>query len=54
MGLAEGCTLLRDVKKDQSLSYADVRLPAGRLSDQLRIEQDIRFFGSSARDARDN
>src|SRR5215207_3510584 len=36
MGLAEGCTLLRDVKKDQPLTYADVKMPAGRLSDQLR------------------
>jgi predicted homoserine dehydrogenase-like protein len=48
MGLAEACTLLRDVKKDQALSYADVKLPAGRLSDRLRAEQDVRFFGSTS------
>lgn len=46
MGLAEGCTLRRDVKKDQALTYADVKVPAGRLSDELRAEQDARFFGS--------
>jgi len=45
MGLAEGCKLLRDVKKDQALTYADVTRPTGRLSDQLRAEQDARFFG---------
>jgi len=39
MGVAEGCTLLRDVPKDQVLTYADVRLPAGRLIDTLRVEQ---------------
>ncbi|CAN5683684.1 NAD(P)-dependent oxidoreductase [soil metagenome] len=44
MGLAEGCTLLRDVKKDEALAYADVKLPAGRVSDQLRADQDARFF----------
>ena len=39
MGVAEGCTLLRDVAKDQVLAYADVRLPPGRLLDALREEQ---------------
>lgn len=39
MGVAEGCVLLRDVPKDQVLTYADVTLPAGRLIDALRIEQ---------------
>jgi predicted homoserine dehydrogenase-like protein len=39
MGVAEGCTLVRDVPKDQVLTYADVRLPEGRLIDRLRIEQ---------------
>jgi predicted homoserine dehydrogenase-like protein len=38
-GLVEGCTLIHDVPKDQVLTYADVRLPAGRLADQLRAEQ---------------
>jgi predicted homoserine dehydrogenase-like protein len=43
VGLAEGCRLLRDVAKDTVLTYADVELPAGRLSDALRAEQDALF-----------
>ncbi len=39
MGVAEGCTLLRDVARDEVLTYADVELPPGRLVDQLREEQ---------------
>ncbi|GAA4979935.1 NAD(P)H-dependent oxidoreductase [Kineococcus glutinatus] len=39
MGVAEGCTLKRDVAKDQVLTYDDVVLPAGRLIDALRAEQ---------------
>lgn len=39
MGVAEGCVLLRDVAKDEVLTYADVRLPEGRLVDALRAEQ---------------
>lgn len=48
IGLAEGCRLLRDVKRDEILGYGDVELPAGRLCDELRHEQDVTFFGSSA------
>lgn len=44
MGLAMGCTLLRDVKKDQVLTYDDVRLPEGRLIDRLRREQEAYFL----------
>ena len=47
IGLAEGCRLRRDIKKDQILTYDDVEVPAGRLCDKLRAEQDIYFFGSS-------
>jgi predicted homoserine dehydrogenase-like protein len=43
IGLAEGCTLIRDVPKDSALTYADVRLPEGRLSDTLRAEQEKYF-----------
>ena len=43
MGLAEGCRLIRDVPTDEVLTYADVELPAGRLADRLRGEQDARF-----------
>ncbi|GAB3599906.1 NAD(P)-dependent oxidoreductase [Kineococcus gypseus] len=39
MGVAEGCVLTRDVKKDEVLTYADVVLPEGRLIDALRAEQ---------------
>jgi predicted homoserine dehydrogenase-like protein len=39
MGVAEGCTLIRNVGKDTVLTYDDVRLPEGRLIDRLRLEQ---------------
>ena len=39
MGLVEGCRLMKDVKKDQALTYRDVRLPKDRLIDALRVEQ---------------
>ena len=48
VGLAEGGRLRRDVAKDEVIGYADVELPAGRLSDALRREQDEIFFGSPA------
>lgn len=47
MGVAEGCVLLRDVRKDEVLTYADVTLPPGRLIDELRAEQE-KLFPSSA------
>ncbi len=40
MGIAQGCTLKRDILQDQPLTYDDVEVPAGRLCDQLRAEQD--------------
>jgi predicted homoserine dehydrogenase-like protein len=43
IGLAEGCRLKRDIPKDQVLTYDDVELPAGRLCDQLRAEQNAHF-----------
>jgi len=42
-GLVEGCRLLRDVAKDQVLTYADVELPPNRLADTLRAEQYVHF-----------
>ena len=39
-GIVEGCRLLRDVPKDQTLTYDDVQLPEGRLVDKLRDEQE--------------
>lgn len=46
-GLVEGCTLRRDVPKDQVLTYDDVELPAGRLADRLRAEQYRHFRGDT-------
>jgi predicted homoserine dehydrogenase-like protein len=40
MGVSEGCRLKRDVSRDQVVTYGDVELPAGRLCDILRTEQD--------------
>lgn len=42
-GLAEGCRLKRDLPKDSVITYADVELPAGRLCDALRAEQNTLF-----------
>jgi predicted homoserine dehydrogenase-like protein len=43
IGLAEGCRLKRDIAKDDILSYDDVDLPDGRISDQLLAEQNDYF-----------
>lgn len=43
LGVAEGCVLRHDVPKDQVLTYDDVVIPAGRLVDQLRREQEEHF-----------
>ncbi len=43
IGIAGGCVLTRDIKKDKTLTYDDVVLPEGRLCDKLREEQD-KFF----------
>ena len=45
MGVAEGCRLLRDVEKDDVLTYDDVALPGGRLIDALRVRQ-AQHFGA--------
>ena len=44
IGLAEGCRLLRDIPKDQVLTYQDIERPEGRLCDKLRAEQDRHFY----------
>ena len=46
-GLVEGCKLLRDVAKDEVLTYDDVELPPGRIADRLRAEQYRHFRGES-------
>lgn len=44
MSLSEGCRLKSDIAKDQDISYSDVELPGGRISERLRREQDEWFF----------
>lgn len=46
-GLVEGCLLLRDVPKNEVLTYDDVALPADRLADKLRADQYKLFRGES-------
>ena len=46
-GLVEGCRLVRDIAKDQVLTYDDVVLPAGRIADRLRADQYARFRGEN-------
>lgn len=46
-GLAEGCTLRRNIAQDDVLTYDDVDVPAGRLADQLRAEQYATFRGEN-------
>ena len=48
MGVAEGCRLLRAVRKEDVLTYDDVELPGGRLIDDLRARQ-TRHFQSDDR-----
>lgn len=43
IGLAAGTRLTRPVAKDQPISNADVKLPPGRLIDQLRAQQNAHF-----------
>lgn len=43
IALSEGCVLLRDLAKDEVVSFDDVRLPATRLSDELWLEQQRRW-----------
>lgn len=44
VGLAEGCTLLRDVPRDHVLTFDDVELPAENLVLRLYREQTQMFF----------
>ena len=43
MGIAGGCRLMRDIPKDDAITYADAERPPGRIIDILRIEQTVRF-----------
>ncbi len=39
IALSEGCVLLRDIGKDEVVSFNDVQMPTQRLSDELWLEQ---------------
>ena len=47
MGLAEGCKLRRAIPKDRAIGYDDVKVPGGRLSDELRRHQPTRISAES-------
>jgi predicted homoserine dehydrogenase-like protein len=47
IGLAEGCVIRRSVPRDAVLTYDDVALPAGRLADRLRAEQNALFCATA-------
>ena len=47
MSLVEGSTLRNDVAKDEAISYKDLEIPANRVCDHLRREQDKLFFGEA-------
>jgi predicted homoserine dehydrogenase-like protein len=49
MGLSDGCRLLKNITKDQVISYDDVELPLDRLCDKLRDEQNGYFWGSETK-----
>lgn len=44
IGLAEGCRLKTNIKKDGIIRYQDVEIPENRLADKLRKEQNEKFF----------
>jgi predicted homoserine dehydrogenase-like protein len=46
-GLVEGCRLIRNIPKDQVITYNDIVLPEGRLADRLRAEQYRHFMGET-------
>ena len=43
IGISEGCRLKSDIPRNQAITYLDVELPAGRLCDSLRAEQNSSF-----------
>jgi predicted homoserine dehydrogenase-like protein len=53
MGVSEGCRLVRNMPKDQPITYADIELPQGRLCDQLRAQQYCHFGGRNPAGGRD-
>lgn len=47
IALSDGCVVLRDIGKDEVVSFKDVRMPTSRLSDELWMEQ-MRRWGAQA------
>ncbi|MEX2455411.1 MAG: hypothetical protein WD470_11945, partial [Rhodospirillaceae bacterium] len=47
----EGCRLVRDVRRDEILTYDDVECPPGRLVDGLRAEQAALFHAADGGEA---
>jgi predicted homoserine dehydrogenase-like protein len=45
IALSDDCVMMRDVRKDQVLCHADVRMPPKRLIDELWLEQKRRWPG---------
>ena len=45
-GLVEGCRLVRDIPRDAVITFDDVIVPPGRLSDRLYAEQNAHFSES--------
>jgi predicted homoserine dehydrogenase-like protein len=43
IGLSEGCRVIKQIAKDQLVTYGDIELPKGRLGDRLREEQNEVF-----------
>jgi len=43
MGLSEGCRLKADVRQDQAVTYSNIEVPARRLCDKLKDEQNALF-----------
>src|SRR5438874_7969657 len=46
-GLVQGCLLKHNIKKDEVITYDDVKLPPNRLADKLRAEQYKHFRGET-------
>lgn len=43
MGLSQDCVLKCDLPRDHAVTYDEIELPVGRLSDRLREEQTVHF-----------
>ena len=46
-GLVESCILKQDIKKDEVITYDDMKLPANQLANKLRAEQYNHFRGET-------